>query len=774
MHFPVSATVWTMGRSWIRSGFGTVACLLSLGLAFACGDSDSGGAGAGTGGAAGGTGGSSGGGGGSGGGGDPTEPIVLDPTDFTYTLEESPGDLPLWTTPATHKLRVGDRPPEAKSSGLHLSAARREFEPVQLVIGPTSGSVSVTVDPFPNLGAGQRVELTSVRYEQGWGEYLDPISASDAVSLSDAQGAGVWLTVYVPEDAPAGEHTTTLTVTPSGGAAVSIPVTLYVFDFSIPEQVHFASQLNVSVSSLIPDGGSVDDAKNLLFEHRFTPKSVTWPSGFNWGITWDNDSAPNKCEAFYDEPDEGAAYSIQHLAKKYILGEGWNGIGFPNAMIFQFVDNSTPRPDTFCGISRGDHYGSGAYNAEWSQFLSALDTYLVDNGYAEKAYYYVQNEPQNEEDHRLAAHLCRLTKAAAPHLRIAISDEPKPEIAEDADGACGYDIWIAHIRAYKEDYAWQRQRDFGETVWFYSLDQDPDPYFNPTRVDVQGMHQRIIPWTAWVHRITGWAYYDAGRFFDGARPTVRAELLREGFEDYEYLYLANGGAHPNVDGVANVDPTVKSVTSGMSSWNKDPDALMALRHELGKYIEGTRDTVPVLEVESDARPRGSYYLNFQDPNGPPTADPLVVDGNTYMKIGWEAWDDDAALGWYGENIANSEIALFGYDDVAGYSEVEKSYVYDDYGRNNLFEFAIENGKYDVTIGVGRPAKGYPGDPHTAIVEGVRVVDDELTTNDAPMIVRTETIDLMDGKLSVEVGGKSPSTDNWAYTFLSFIRIEPVE
>jgi hypothetical protein len=34
--------------------------------------------------------------------------------------------------------------------------------------------------------------------------------------------------------------------------------------------------------------------------------------------------------------------------------------------------------------------------------------------------------------------------------------------------------------------------------------------------------------------------------------------------------------------------------------------------------------------------------------------------------------------------------------------------------------------------------------------------------------------LMDGKLSVEVGGKSPSTNDWAYTFLSFFWIEPVE
>ena len=94
--------------------------------------------------------------------------------------------------------------------------------------------------------------------------------------------------------------------------------------------------------------------------------SSTWPSGLGWGITWDNASSPTQCSAFFDEPNEGAEYSIQHLSKKYLLGEGWNGVGYPDAEIFQFVDNATPRPKTFCGIDRGgDHYGSAAYNAEW-------------------------------------------------------------------------------------------------------------------------------------------------------------------------------------------------------------------------------------------------------------------------------------------------------------------------------------------------------------------------------------------------------------------------
>ncbi len=442
-------------------------------------------------------------------------------------------------------------------------------------------------------------------------------------------------------------------------------------------------------------------------------------------------------------------------------------------MLFQFVDNSTPRPGTFCGIDRGDHFGSAAYNAEWSQFLTALQAYMRDNDYLDKGYWYVQNEPQDADDARLAAHLCRISKAAAPDLKIAVSEEPTPAIAEHADGACGYDIWIAHIRAYQEGYARTRQADFGEEVWFYSLDQDPDPYPNPTRIDRQGVHMRIWPWISWGYRVRGYAYYDANRWFDGTRPTVRGVLLREGFEDYEYLYLANGGAHAPYGGQTAVDDVAASVASSLTSWTKDADALAALRHELGLYIEGSRETLPTLTVEDDTRPKQAYYLNFQDPGGAPAADPLQVDGETWLKIGWDAWDAELGYGWSGENVGTA-IVQYGYDDVVGYSEVQRSYLFDDYGRDSTFEFAVPSGTWEVGYGVGRPARAYPGDPHNLTIEGQNVVHDVVTTDAAPVVEGVVTVEVRDGALTLEVGGRSESSGDWAYTFLSWVSLTPVE
>ncbi len=703
----------------------------------------------------------------------PTAPITPDATDFTYKLSESTAALSLWTTPCTHKVLASERAPKATRSGVKLSAARHEFEPAQVILGPGSGAVKVAIKPFAKLGGAQRVTLARASFVSGWAEKLTPLASGDSVTLSSGHGTPVWLTVYVPPSAPAGEHSTTLTLTPAGGAAISVPVTLYVFDFSLPRAIGFHSQVNVDIKKLAGSASAEQKAKTLLHEHRLTPKGVTWPSGFTYKITWDNAKSPTKCSALWDEPTEKPPYSIKHLAKKYIVGSGWNGAGFPTAMLFQFVNNSTPRPSSFCGVSRGDHHGTTAYNQKWSQYLAGLAAYLKKHGYSERAYYYVQNEPQNAADHKLAAHLCRLIRKAAPGLRIAISEEPKKQIAEESGGACGYDIWIAHVRAYQQAYAQQRQQLHGEQVWFYSLDHDPDPYFNPTRVDRQGTHLRIIPWVSWHYRASGWAYYDGNRFFDGTRPTIRAELLREGFEDYEYLLLANKGQRPRVNVAEAADRTVDSVASSLTTWTKDADALMALRHELGRYIEGKRATLPVLKAQGTGRKRGAYYLNFQDPGGKPTAAPLKLGGKTYLKVGWSRYDSKAQLGWSGQYIGDPKIMLHGYDAVSGYSDEKRSFIYDDYGRDNLFEFGLGNGKYRLTLGVGRPAKGYPGDPHNVTIEGVKVVDDEPTTAASPTIKKSVVVDLKDGSISMVVGGKSQKTGKWAYTFLAYLHIEPV-
>ena len=229
-----------------------------------------------------------------------------------------------------------------------------------------------------------------------------------------------------------------------GGVAQAVPIKLHVYDFALPKKIGFDGNWNLSFQAL---GGSeslaaVEKLKTWLYEHRIVPSSVAWPAGLNYngGIEYDCASGTFK--------EEANDYDFSRLGPKYVGGVGWNGEGFPSFEAMHFVDNATPRPQTFCGVDRGpDHFGTPQYNAAWSKLLSAIDAYLVAKDWTGKGYYYVQNEPQGPDDYDVAAHLASLTKAAAPHLRIAISEEPKPEIAENprANGK-SYDLWWADLR----------------------------------------------------------------------------------------------------------------------------------------------------------------------------------------------------------------------------------------------------------------------------------------------------------------------------------------
>jgi Toastrack DUF4097 len=54
--------------------------------------------------------------------------------DFHYRLTQSTDGRTLWARPPTHRVLRSDRAPQNTRSGLHLSAAKNEFEPIQVCV----------------------------------------------------------------------------------------------------------------------------------------------------------------------------------------------------------------------------------------------------------------------------------------------------------------------------------------------------------------------------------------------------------------------------------------------------------------------------------------------------------------------------------------------------------------------------------------------------------------------------------------------------------------
>ena len=743
---------------------------------------------------------------------DPTNDPTSDPTDGATCSGDTPAEpklarLPspvgavIWTATTMDKILRESTPPDDSIPGLTIRAARNEYEPFQIAVrADADASITAELSSFSGPGSLGAVTFHRVDYvtigapsdaaaiaSPQVPDPLVPLAPGASVPASSGQTQPLWFTVHVPADAAAGDYTATLTVT-VGGAAVDIPVALHVFDFTLPPDIGLDGNWNGSFQAL---GGSeslakVETLKDFFFAHRLVPSSVAWPAGTNYdgGITYD-------CAGNFSEEDN--AYDISQLGPKYIDGVGWNGVGFPSFQAMDFVDNSTPRPQDFCGVDRGpDHYGTPEYNAKWSQMLTALAAYMQTKGWQDKGYYYIQNEPQGPADYDLAAYLAHLSKQAAPDLRIVVSEEPKPEIV-DNPLAMGnsYDMWWANLSAFEPTYAATRQAA-GEEVWWYFLYGDLPPHFNPITIDHPGIETRIAAWAAWKYRIRGLAYYSLTGWGDdpigNPRPqgtdqngdgfllyppqngqlvtSIRWELLREGAEDFEYLRLAAGGSIPATpDVVAGCDCSAASAVSSITAYTRDSAALQHMRDELGYYLEGARAGCPALQsIAPGVHPRAPYYLNFQDPAGEPSADPLVVNGQEWRKIGWTVYDVDAGFGWSGPYIGDPNIMLYQYLADAPVDELQRSIIYNDYGRTDTFNWDIAPGAYTVTVSIGWFDKTYAA--QRVIVEGVPLFEGVGTTPSEPYRVASVDVTVADGNLTVETGQMDE------YTMLNWLSIVP--
>lgn len=723
---------------------------------------------------------------------------------MTFALP-SPAGATVWTTTTMDKVVREAAPPTEEGAGLAVFAARNEVEPVQVVVrADADATVTLALsDPTGPGGtiAGARIDRVGyVRIEtpsdassipSGWiPDPLERTSFGASEPLVGGENQPFWITFTIPPGATAGDYAATLSVTVDGDTA-EVQLTLHVFDFALPDSIGFDGNWNASMSDL--GGGEslekVEELKDFFFAHRMVPGSVAWPAGLNYtgGIEYD-------CEAGAFVHGDGP-YDFAQLGPKYIDGDGWNGVGFPSFQVMQFVDNSTPRPQTFCGVDRGpDHFGTDEYNAEWSRLLAAIEGELIASGWEDKGYVYVQNEPQGPADYDVAAFLAALSKEAAPSLRIAVSEEPKPEIAEHASmGSAHYDLWWADLSHFDPAYARTRQ-EAGDEVWWYFLYGDRPPHFNPITIDHPGIESRIGHWAAWKYRVRGFAYYSVTGWgsdpYADPRPqgtdqngdgfllyppvggqlvsSIRWELLREGVEDFEYLRLAAGGNVPQAPGSAvGCDGSVDGAVTSTTSFTRDASALQHLRNELGAYLGGERDGCPTLDSElPGAHPRDTYLINFQDPAGEPTADPLMVDGETWIKVGWSAYDAAEGFGWAGPFIGDDGIMLYQYVADAPVSELQRSIIFDDYGRTDTFTWDIENGRYLVTVGIGWYDRTYSA--QRVVVEGQVLFDDAETTPATPHLVESLEVDVQDGNIALEAGQQDE------YTMLNFLRIEPID
>ena len=176
-----------------------------------------------------------------------------------------------WSIENTQNIMRDDAAPEDATMELKLDCIKGETESIQLMIKPESdvSKYTVTVEDLKNKKAdavipSSEIEIFAERYIEtknssytnpittymypGWyPDALIPIDRSEKRrenNIKADNNQGIWFNVNVPSDAAAGEYVGNVIVT-IDDQVQKIPMTLKVYDLTMPNEIHATSSFGV-------------------------------------------------------------------------------------------------------------------------------------------------------------------------------------------------------------------------------------------------------------------------------------------------------------------------------------------------------------------------------------------------------------------------------------------------------------------------------------------------------------------------------------------------
>ncbi len=283
----------------------------------------------------------------------------------------------------------------------------------------------------------------------------------------------------------------------------------------------------------------------------------------------------------------------------------------------------------------GYSWGTPQYESIYGRLLRTVDDHLAQRGWLDRAYTYWYDEPA-PGDYPFVTQGMDLIHRSDPRLKRLLTEQFSPDLAGRVD------IWTPIFELF--DVSWARERQgLGEQVWWYVCTGPRAPYPN-NFIDHPGIEHRLRLWMAWQYGVQGDLYWDTtywtndavfppprfqdpwtdpmsynysgstgvwgngdGRLLypprawsdgrtrvEGLTPSVRLELIREGIEDYEYLWMlrdaagrleAIGGDKTLVTAARNLINVPPSLFSSVTNFTDDPGLLLAHRRQVAGLLE---------------------------------------------------------------------------------------------------------------------------------------------------------------------------------------------
>ncbi len=497
----------------------------------------------------------------------------------------------LWAVGSTEKVRALERRSKIQhpvwneeTNTVVVKGARGEHVPFQLVVTAEAHpikDVTFTVSDLHNANAllqHSQIELfleyhvdvyatTDVRQATGlWPDALVPLTNPFTVG-SPRDGRfpyhqPIWVDIVIPGNQPPGEYKGTISAKTPDAAIGQVGIQLTVWDFKLPKQKTMWTAFGVwpaEIAEAHQVEANSDEHKKLMrrYYEFYLAKSMEPRDNIFLKPKWEKSG--DKIEIDWSSiPLED--HFLTDLQTTYVWF--W------------------AEPDRQMGSS-GDGGLSAEYKEVLRQYWTEVYRHYKQKGWLDKLIIECPvNEPNSKEDYDLSREWADLIHSVSPELKFFIVEPIIPQ--DPAWGSLvGYSqVWAIHGNHIEANRNVIRERQAeGDLIQIYlTCDQRyPQPNFF---IDQDAGDHRMIPWVAYKYHVSGVRYWATNYWshvkdpwtdivtwkhsrcyaplagegsllypgnlverhtgqqnVDGPVGSVRLELLREGIEDVEYLYM---------------------------------------------------------------------------------------------------------------------------------------------------------------------------------------------------------------------------------------------
>ncbi len=459
----------------------------------------------------------------------------------------------------------------------------------------------------------------------------------------------VWLDVLIPESAAAGVYTGTVTVTATGQQTVTVPLTLTVWDLTLPDMTVVTTHFKLSLNDLIQ-------------YHNGIAQCIPANSQNCW-LDWNARS--RTIVKRYQE----LAHAHRIDVGEYFVTEptyaAYTGGGCPqlpinwaayDATLQPYMDGTywtdgVPSSRLEVPFSPGATWGleANCSQAQYSALAAAWAAHLKAKGWFNRAIVYAADEPDPSQYPAIALNAQWMIQAD-PDWKARIMDTTAPQASNVSllNPALGiYTValaWYDHWWYDKPTYGraeWPGLFAQGIRLWFYESNAQAAPYPTYATNTLIGAEPRIMGWGAWYEGASGFLMWDTTDW-DPSFPWGPNTLFGK-TGDGVTIYPGNhnglrAGAAPPADGspadVAIDGPIpsyrLKMIRAGLQDW-----ALFRLAQQYG--------------LNTYARAQvNTAYSQFGGCDG--QGCPPKLNGQWYWK-----WDE-ATLAQARHNIAQAILA----------------------------------------------------------------------------------------------------------------------